>query len=232
MASLLIGCPVRKREWILPAWFNCIQAACAEAGVDDYEYVFVVGVDDAKTIHAIGANADRPFHLVEIEETVRDDKREWNVGRYSHMTFLRNMLLSKVRELSPQLFWSVDSDILVNVRSLKRSLEQLEDFDAIGSKTYLTPTGTWAPNFANFNRHGGVWREDNEHCLPVDVLMAIKLMTPAAYNINYELDHRGEDIGWSRACKAKGLRFRWDGSTVSKHVMEKVDTDKSVRTGW
>jgi hypothetical protein len=49
--------------------------------------------------------------------------------------------------------------------------------------------------------------------------LAIKLMSPRAYNIDYRFHHQGEDIGWSVAATEKGLKLGWDGRICSKHVM-------------
>jgi hypothetical protein len=58
----------------------------------------------------------------------------------------------------------------------------------------------------------------DDGCFPVGVIMAIKLMTPPAYNVDYEWNHQGEDIGWSLAALARGLKLGWDSRTTTKHV--------------
>ena len=49
--------------------------------------------------------------------------------------------------------------------------------------------------------------------------MAIKMMSPKAYNIDYESHIHGEDLGWSKAVKNAGGQMLWDGQVASKHVM-------------
>lgn len=85
----------------------------------------------------------------------------------------------------------------------------------------MTRRGTHAPSYAMMKRHStGLLRSDSTNVMPVDVIMAIKLMTPEAYNINYEMQRHGEDIGWSLACKTAGLKLGWDGRQANKHVMD------------
>lgn len=222
--TLLIGCPVRRRAWILPMWFTNIEIACREAGISDYGFVFVADQADTETITCLATlygNALQllRFHMVYVDEPPRDDVREWSLLRYEHMTWLRNQLLAKVRDVGPDLFWSVDSDVLVHPQSLRGALEQLELFDAVGSKCYLSK-GKAAPNYGVWGSEGRMFRRDQSYVLRADVLMAVKLMTPPAYNVDYEVHHRGEDIGWSKACRRAGLRFGWDGRFSSIHVME------------
>jgi hypothetical protein len=73
---------------------------------------------------------------------------------------------------------------------------------------------------------GGLIRVDGRGCHKADVIMAVKLMSPAAYNVDYEVHRQGEDIGWSIAARKKGVKLGWDGRTVSKHLMTKDALDK------
>jgi hypothetical protein len=207
---------------MLPAWFERLHFACSGFGAIT---VVVVGdqANDKETFTVLRKEANRwgfLLSVVDVPENLGEYQRDWSLERYAHMAMLRNKLLERVRDLKPDLFWSVDSDILVAELALKGAIEGLERFDAVGSKTYMTPDGTWCPSFGMLNG-GGLNRWEDTGCFPVDVIMALKLMTPKAYYINYSTHDQGEDIGWSVNATNFGVKLGWDGSTSSKHVMSK-----------
>lgn len=234
MQRLVVGCPVSAREWILPTWFDYTKKACAEAGLDP-EFLFVVSTTDLPTLAVIQREADTSsVHLVLSDEPARADCRNWNAGRYDQMVVVRNALLGRVRELAPDIFWSLDSDILPAQTALTEALPQLAIFDAVGLHTYMSEP-RYAPGPVRFeigrelaskadligdrlvNRQ--VY-ESMTGTYPVDVIMATKLMTPAAYSIDYSAHHEGEDVGWSKTCANAGLRLAWCASALCKHVIE------------
>jgi hypothetical protein len=194
------------------------------------EYIFVADPRDTDTTSVAEefcGELDRQLYFAWIEE--RPDTpihRHWNDERFHRMVYLRNHLLGAVRQIAPRLFLSLDSDILLHAESIQLMLEGLSEFHAIGSKTYMTPDGKDFPSYAMLD-HGTFSRRDSDSgVFPADVIMAIKLMTPAAYNIDYEWSKHGEDIGWSVACRAAGLRLGWDGRVTSKHVMDESLLDR------
>lgn len=229
METLLIGAPVRAREWIIERWFDHIEVATLEAvrlGIGRPAYVFVGDRRDP-TLELIArrcAAQDRDVRFVHVDEPELVDERTWATpGRFARMAYLRNELLGAVREIGPDLFWSVDSDILVHPRSLVTAIPLLERFAAVGNRCYLTDVGYDAPNWGVWHPGaGGLVRfSDDPEVLgewPVDIIMAAKLMSPAAYAVDYADHHQGEDIGISLAWKAAGLKVGWCGANVSKHV--------------
>lgn len=219
---MAVGCPIYKRGWILPSWFEHVAAACDNAGLLP-EFVFVASKDDQETVEIIKEHAfklRRPADIILVDEPERSEARQWNLDRYGHMVILRNRLLNRVRQIGPNVFWSLDSDILPAPDALKMALPHLEDYAAVGMRCFMEPTGTTCASHAQIvngtlrsrdDVPGGVFR--------VDVIMAAKLMTPSAYWVNYEMHAQGEDIGWSLACAHTGLRLGWCGSSSAKHVM-------------
>jgi hypothetical protein len=97
---------------------------------------------------------------------------------------------------------------------------EADPWDAIGSRCYMTTTGRNWPSWGRLSPRGHLQRYDAEGYFPVDVIMAIKLMRPAAYQIDYQSHAQGEDIGWCLACHRAGLRLAWDGRVASKHVLQ------------
>jgi hypothetical protein len=217
--KLVVGCPVSRREWILGRWFDHVDRAATVAEVE-VSYVFVVAEEDpCVQIMDLRGDCRKVFAL----DSRSQDKRDWSPDRYQVMTDLRNMLLREVRTLSVPFFLSLDSDILLHQDAVCNLLESIQVkphfFDAVGGKCYMTSTGVKYPSFAQLTSSGGLLRSDEWSVFPVDVLMAIKLMSPAAYAVDYVYDQRGEDLGWSKACRKAGLKLGFDGRVVSKHVM-------------
>lgn len=218
------------RDWILKRWWTYAERAAARAGFPNPEYIFVgnprVDFGTWSVIASI-AKRSRVHRVITVEE--RDvDKREWNYDRFEHMAELRNYLLRIVRTIEPQYFLSLDSDILLHEGALANAFETLDRFEwgAVGLKAHLTErvSNTHCPSYAKLH-NGGIRRQDTEAVFPCDVLMAIKLMTPAAYAINYKADPQGEDIGWSKNCHDAHVRLGFDGRICSKHVMKPEQLD-------
>lgn len=222
--SLIVGCPVRQRTWVLPRWFEAVETAAHHAEVAVH-YLFVCDLRDPATeaVQALAQEWTRTITIVPIEEDVeRSDERRWgDVEPLQHMVFLRNVLLGAVREARPTHFLSLDSDILIAPMGLANLLESMaeRDFDAVGGRTYMTPHGRSHPSWAQLTRSYGLHRLDADGVFPADVIMAIKLMAPRAYGIDYRYDIQGEDVGWSIACREAGVRLGFDGRVANKHCM-------------
>lgn len=233
MIDLIVGCPVRQRNWILPIWReHVLMSAPKDVNV---RFVFIVGSEDLETISKLSRWKDAT--LIPVDEDPLRFHRDWgNRNRYHHMVYLRNTLLSYVRVKQPDAFLSLDSDILLSRDTISQLLETLSEksFDAVGGLTYLdrvdrhcTNIGAWKPNSSVFKRvvSNGVHE--------VDIIMAIKMMGERAYSVDYAYHKLGEDIGWSIRAKESGLTLGMDGRTPNKHIMVPVDLDRiDKRVGW
>lgn len=219
--NIIIGCPFSDRTWILNRWLEHVNASFEKAGIDP-SFVFVVGSGNSKDIDALSQIDNSTIRVV--SEAERLDVRKWNHSRYEHMAFLRNELLSIVREKNPDLFLSLDSDILLAPDAVNSAIEALEmhpDAWAVGMKCYMSQTSTVHPSM-------GIWsdlnriryrRIDSSDIMTVDIIMAAKLMKLQAYNIDYIFHRNGEDLGWSSEIKSAGGKLIWDGRVTNKHVM-------------
>lgn len=217
MTPLVVGCPVAHRSWILDAWFDAVEESCENAGISPM-YAFVVDRDD-ECVDIIERRA--VFRSLELVAPNRGTgQRSWGPKRFQQMVVLRNQLLGLVRTINPVRFLSIDSDILAHKELVGRLVEDLDlgTHDAIGGKCYLAETGTRSPSWGRLGPSGQLQRYDANGFFPVQVLMAIKMMSKRAYQVDYAFDVQGEDIGWSKACTAAGLRLAWDGRVTSKHV--------------
>jgi hypothetical protein len=235
--DLIVGCPVRRREWIIDAWFDHVEMATAELGWRP-TYAFVGDRADP-TLRIVAdrcAAWDRQVLFLHVDEDVEaPDQRAWNVDRFARMVVLRNALLDMVRAETPRYFLSLDSDILLGSQTLAGLIQATAGYGAVGGGTWMTPTSEMIPSCGWLKGMSGLMRRRIEHkgVMTVDVIMAIKLMTPAAYAVDYEVHPQGEDVGWSAACRRAGVKLGWDNRWPSKHVMtpeglEAVD----VRLGW
>jgi hypothetical protein len=219
---ILVGGPILERAWIVPAHLGHLFASCEKADVD-VELLHVGGGHDEATWQAIEDHrAGRVAHHVIVDEGRRGDRRDWSTpGRKERMVELRNTLLRRVRELAPDLFLSLDSDILLHPDTVKNLLQSIGRFGAVGGHCYMGP-GRANPSYLRSTGMESSWIRVDQlgAVIAVDAIMAIKLMTPAAYAVDYKHHRWGEDIGWSKAARVAGVRLGWDSRTVNKHIME------------
>jgi hypothetical protein len=232
--TLLVGCPARRRDWIIDRWLCHVAVAAAKVDVD--LAVVVLGPSDDKTLvraeaiaHAQGIalrtidSGERADEIVTDPAHAIRGEHYWDSHRLEHIVTIRNMLLTHVRTIRPEWFLSLDSDVLLHEDALSAMFETLRGsaYSAVGGKTYMCPMGTNAPSYAQVDEDERLVRPDSALVAEVDVIMAIKLMLPAAYSVDYQYDARGEDIGWSLACQRRGLTLGWDGRVISTHVMRR-----------
>lgn len=234
--DILVGCPIQKREWIFSDWHWAVMTSCHAAGLNP-GFIFVIDPNEEPLntiIHNLAKINNNRLWIVPVEEKAREDIRDWNEQRYKRMVELRNLLLKHVRTISPPLFLSLDSDIILHPDTVTSMMANLtEEYAAIGGKAYMTHIGQYHPSYGRLSNHGNLQRPDSQGVFKVDVIMAIKLMKPEAYNIDYKFDSMGEDIGFSKNCKEAGLRLCWDGTIANKHVMRKEDIDRiDPRVGY
>lgn len=230
MRRLLVGCPVLRREWIIGAWAEHAVTAAWRAGMNA-ELVVVAGVDDP-TVPALRAAATVPVHHVVVDEPRTARGRNWHgentpgsgLTRFDRMVELRNTLLGAVRAETPDLFLSLDSDVLAHPDAIVHMARLVDDgYAAAGGACFLSATGFSAANYARFNRRGNLHRPWKPGvAIRVDVLAAVKLMTPAAFHVDYGHHRQGEDVGWSNAVGARGLRLAWTSEVVSRHVWDEA----------
>jgi hypothetical protein len=223
---LLVGCPLvgnpeAGRNWILDKWYEHLMTAGEKAGVVP-EVICNVHPDDADTVALLTDLKVTFFYSV---FTGRDGDHRWSNDRYYEMVNLRNELLGEVRNLSPDYFFSLDSDVLLHpdgIKTLLSAVEEKPDAWAIGSKCFVSRHSTLHPNMGKWvGPHRGTMfkRENLNQLVKVDILIGGYLMTRNAYAIDYVYNRRGEDLGWSLEIQKAGGTLYWDGRVCNKHVM-------------
>lgn len=245
---ILVGCPVAKRDWVIAEYLEAACTALDHTGLD-YAFVFLGDVvRDATFPVAKEAIANRNTSALFVQshdDAPAERPHAWKTTDYHRMADLRNQLLKAVREIEPEFFLSLDSDILLAPQTVVQLLETSEKFDAVGGKCYMSPplrpkenrinlsVSARNPSYGKLKPNGNFHRSDASGVFQVDILMAIKLMSPRAYNIDYAYDHRGEDLGWSRKCREAGVTLGWDGRTANKHVWSPQRLGEvDERVGW
>ena len=221
MTDIVVGCPTQNRSWILPLWRDYVTEAVPE----DWNLQFVLAVPswDEETI----ALADWAT-IVPLDESEKDDSRKWrwnNTDVYYHMAHIRNELLRTVRTIKPDVFLSLDSDILIHPNAIVEMYETMmaNKADAVGGLTYLDPIDPTVTSLATWSDPATCTMfqrctAPGQH--PIDIIMAIQMMGNLAYNVNYEHNILGEDFGWAKSLKRAGAKIFCDGRSASKHVMD------------
>lgn len=242
---ILIGCPVYSRDWILPKWFEYIMAQ--DYPQDDMGFLFIVSSGDKPTIDKLFEfQANNPqiayFDVIEEDGVSHSDHREvegnsiyhrnWSsITSLEKMVRLRNIMVSRVREIAPRKFFSLDSDILlINPETISR-LDELTDSeaDAASPLIYMSDSDLhpgvmgWKPN-TDFRGMNLAIRDKSFEVgdkISTDVIMAAKMMSPKAYGVNYIYHRQGEDLGWSWMCKMSGVRLACDTSVYASHILSR-----------
>lgn len=208
----------------MPSWFDHVEAALAMAGVVA-RYAFAVSAGD-ETLPTLQDRSDNSALIAVSTEPEEYQERQWyRPARIARMVEVRNLLLATVRRQAPEIFLSVDSDVLLHPMAIVELLEGIGRFDAVGGGTFLSALGDQFPSCGWVQGHDGFRRQRMEHqgTIPVGVIMAVKAMSPAAYAVDYQPNGQGEDIGWSVAAGRAGLKLGWDNRHYSKHVMSRAD---------
>lgn len=244
--KILIGCPIYRRGWILNHWMKCLKAQSVPQ--DSLGFIFEVGPDDDPTISMLNAWNRYDRSNCHFEIVTRSDLphfehvqngRQWTISKYENMVKLRNSILGKVRELSPDYYFSLDSDILLeNPNTIELLIAHIkEGADAVSPLMFMTPMGDMYPSVMSWMNDG----TDSATRLPrypigsffqSDVIMAAKMMSKKVYeNIDYTLHHQGEDVGWSWECKKSGYRLFSASYIYAPHIMSQAHYDHYLQAG-
>jgi len=239
---ILIGCPVYKRDWILPAWFYFIQRQSIP--LHDIGFVFELGVDDKETLDTLAAWKMQHPEVKIFDLEIRNDlahfaheegQRQWSYSKYENMVSMRNSLLQKAREIKPDAYFSLDSDVLlINYTTLELLLAHVNNgADAVNTLMFMTPFGTDFPSVMSWVEGEGRKKAYRKTDYPLgsffksDVIMAAKMMSPKTYNSSqYRFHMQGEDLGWSADCAEKGLDLYCASYIYTPHIMGKAELEK------
>lgn len=235
--KLMIGTPMYKRGWILPHWIRCLLNQ--SVSFKDIGFVFEVSPDDTETIESLKAWKRIDKNIPYFEIKVRDDiphfehennGRQWTISKYLNMVSLRNSLLQTVRDVQPDYYLSLDSDILLtNPNTIELLIAHIKSgADAVNPLMFMTPFGTMYPSVMNWRIDipTKAYREEKYQLgtyFQSDVIMAAKMMSKDVYNnIDYVVHEQGEDVGWSLSCKQQGFKLYSASYIYAPHIMSEV----------
>jgi hypothetical protein len=232
--KLVIGCPIYNRDWILNHWFKCIFSQSID--LENIGFIFEAAPDDDKTISILKAVEKIQKNIPHFSINIREDiphfqhipnGRQWTLSKYENMVSLRNSLLKKVRELEPDYYFSLDSDILIqNPNTLELLIAHIKSgADAVSPLMFMTPTGDLYPSVMN-------WRQDQPNkamrnsryplgtYFKSDVIMAAKMMSKKVYQgIDYKVHEQGEDLGWCLNARDNGYKLYSASYIYAPHIM-------------
>ncbi len=118
---VVIGCPVRKRNWILPEYLAHLKALHVPSDVRVRGLFLLNGdpQDVAQARELIYAGLGETATIQEI-----DFPEQWaEANNFSRLVFLRNQLKQAALNLGADYLFSVDSDILLPPRALEALLK-------------------------------------------------------------------------------------------------------------
>jgi hypothetical protein len=233
--KLIIGCPIYKRDWIFPAWAAAIERQ--SVNISDIGFVFITSSNDEKTIKCIDVWKNIHPEIPLIETISKDDvahhehaenSRQWTMSKYHNMISLRNTLLNRVREIQPEYFFSLDSDILLqNPMTIELLVSHIKDgADAVSPLMFMTPFDIQFPSVMNWvDKPGDKARRLSQYPLgtyfKADIIMAAKMMSKDVYNnVDYIFHSQGEDLGWCANANKKGFNNLYSASYIyAPHIM-------------
>lgn len=234
--KLIIGCPIYKRDWILPSWINCIINQ--SINMSDVGLIFETSPNDFATVNSLitWKKLDKRFQIFEINERNdiphfehENNGRQWTMSKYHNMVSLRNSLLSSVRKYNPDFYLSLDSDVLLsNPNTIELLIAHIKDgADAVSPLMFMTPNDSRFPSVMSWTNHDqnlGYRKEQYPlgEYFESDIIMAAKMMSKDVYsNVDYEFHKQGEDLGWCKNARDKGYKLYSASYIYAPHIMSK-----------
>jgi hypothetical protein len=232
--KLIIGCPIYKRDWILPSWIRSIINQSVD--LSNIGFIFEVSPDDMRTVQSLIAwkKIDKriPFFLIKERKDIPhfehfNNGRQWTMSKYHNMVALRNSLLDSIREQEPDYYFSLDSDVLIqNPNTIELLIGHIKNgADAVAPLMYMTPFDKRFPSVMSW-ANKEEWKAKREEFYPIgtyfksDIIMAAKMMSKKTYSsINYEFHSQGEDVGWCKNAALAGLDLYSASYIYAPHIM-------------
>jgi hypothetical protein len=237
MMRLVVGCPVYERAWILRDWFSAVADAVAYTKQvrDDItlEFAFAYTPSEDDTLDVIHEQAEllgAPVSVVTVTEGTHSKERNWgDHRRLWTLTDLRNVLLNRVAELAPDLYFSLDSDLLIASNVILGLVEDMYGrYDAVAPLTFLARSQS-ITNAFYYDRHVRRRVKVLNALQPADIICAAKMLPEHMVQdeqMRYVFHTAGEDIGFGDRGRELGYTFGIDTALKVKHIMEPEDMDK------
>lgn len=231
---VLIGCPVRNRARVLPAYLASLEAL--DYPPDRLRFAFVLNdsVDASEAMLRAFAR-QRPTALLHRDLGFP----RWQRGHYSYanLALLRNLLIEEALRSGADYLFSVDSDVLPPPHALRRLLDASRAI--VGARVpndLHLPGEHWRCNFLCADERGRLRHPRTfppDALLPVDVVGAAVLIARPVLEAGcrYAPAPTGEDEGFCRQAKAAGFQPWVDTGLVCRHMMREEDGPGEPRGG-
>jgi hypothetical protein len=226
--NITIGCPIFKRDWILPHYFKFL----AEQNYPKNRMKFIFNIEDRTTDLLIDILMEKHgfpnYRKIYGDHDLSTQRRTWGEPKYRMMANLRNELLEKVETI---YYFSLDSDILlIDPETINKLLKNLEnpEIDACSIRIYnsennrITNTMSWINGSDRAQRIG----YSNYDLFPVDITGAAIMMTRKVLDMTlengfpeYKCHPQGEDLGWSLNCRDAHYKLWQDTRIYASHMM-------------
>jgi hypothetical protein len=194
----------------------------------------VEGDCSRELLHELGPKP--PALSYAIDQTPYVPRMERNqVGAehvYADFASRRNRLLQMVLKREPDVFLSIDTDLMLeDPATIERLLELLERAPVAAPLTYLHPTGAASECFNAGWWNGGepasptrAWRratvEEAHGTIPVDIPMAaVAMRRQVVETCCYWVHECGEDMGFAQDLDRLGYECLWDTDLEVRHCM-------------
>ena len=244
--KLIIGCPIYKRDWILPHWIKSILKQSVD--ISNIGFIFEVSPEDTPTVQSllVWKQLDKNIPLFDIVERKdiphfehQNNGRQWTLSKYHNMISMRNSILNRVRDYKPDFYFSLDSDILIeNPNTLELLMAHIHNgADAVSPLMYMTPIGRDYPSVMSWKDKVGekAYRKKD---YPIgtyfqsDIIMAAKMMSKDVYmNVDYEFHQQGEDLGWSKNATLKNYKLYSASYIYCPHIMSPIHYNEYKNNG-
>ncbi|MFO7273874.1 MAG: hypothetical protein DIU55_003270 [Bacillota bacterium] len=223
---VLIGCPVRNRARVLPAYLSTLEALDYPPELLRFAFVLNDSVDESEEILCAFAGR-RPTALLRRDLGFP----RWQRGYYSYenLALLRNLLIEEALRGGADYLFSVDSDVLPPPHTLRRLLAAGKPI--IGARVpndLHLPGEHWRCNFLRADARGRLRHPrafPSDALMPVDVVGAAVLIARAVLEAGcrYAPAPTGEDEGFCRQAMAAGFQPWVDTGLVCRHLMREGD---------
>lgn len=227
---VMIGCPVRDRDWILPLYLHYLLKLNYEKNRIVLCFILNDSTDSTEVILKDFAREYGSLYmkvlLLKYNTGAPKDARSSSVRKYiyKNLSDIRNQLLLQAREWGVDYLYSVDSDIMLLPDSLNKLIDSNKPIISAFIWNDVTKT---APNIMKI-------KVDNEGFLvfdhyldyPTDSLFECDV-TGAVYLLNKEVVRKvryhyhvqGEDIGFCVDAKLQGFSIWCDSSIQCSHIL-------------
>lgn len=245
--TIIIGCPVYKRDWVLPFWIDKIEKQ--NYPKDKIGFIFLVAEDDQETINMLvkwGLSCEeyRSFDLICDNEEDHEDHaegiRKWHPNRYYTMVRIRNKILDKLIAMDKpyDFYFSLDSDILLDdPDTLNKLVDKAhnEFTDGVLSPLcYMSNKSLRFPNMMRWiNKPGDkavrppMYLKKMGTDFEVDIVMAAVFMPKFVYTqARYQYHINGEDLGFATDLFSKNIKSYSIGTVKCNHIMHRKTLEK------